>query len=129
MIVYASLSKQRPGEEMAKRLEEIALLDPKSDEACVCRGVALGLRSKLREGLGELEQALQLDPKSEDALFWKGMICAYLGHNTVAMKSIEQALQAKLPPLLLTPLYWLEQDRPQFFHEYAKPLLERYEIH
>ena len=104
------------------------MLDPESDEACTCRGVALGLRGKLQEGLTELERALNIDGESEDALFWKGMTCAYLGRNKVAIESIEQALQAGMPPLLLTPLNWLEQDRPQYYYEYAEPLLKRYEL-
>lgn len=128
MVVYAALDKLHPGVEVAEGLEMIAMLDPQCDKACVCRGVALGLRGKLQEGLTELEQALHLDPHNEDALFWKGMICAYLGHHTTAKESIEQALQAGLPPILLTPLFWLEQDSPQFYQEYAEPLLKRYEL-
>jgi len=41
---------------------------------------------------------------------------------------IEQALSVGLPPMLLTPLYWLEKDRPDFFEKYAKALLERYGV-
>lgn len=128
MVLYSSLGKQRPRGEFAKRLESIAVLDPQSHEACICRGVALGLRGKLQEGLTELEHALQLRSKSEDALFWKGMIYAYIGYSLEAVEFIGQAIQTGLPPVLLTPLYWLEQDKPQFYHGYAKPLLKRYEI-
>ncbi len=126
MGVYAALSKQRPGVEIAERLEEIAEFDPQWDEAYVCRGVALGLRGKPHEGLTELEQALHLDAHNEDAWFWKGMMCAYLGQSTAAMESIEQALQADLPPILLTPLFWLEQECQPFYQEYAEPLLKQY---
>src|SRR5712672_3036064 len=113
---------------MSHRLEAIVDLDPQSDEAYVCRGVALGLRGKPQEGLTALEEALLLDAHNEDALFWKGMMYAYLGQSTVAMESIEQALRADLPPILLTPLFWLEQDSPNFYQEYAEPLLKRYEL-
>lgn len=128
MVVYAALSKQHPGVEIAERLETIAMLDPQSYEACTCRGVALGLRGKLEEGLAELERALHLNAESEDALFWKGMICAYLDRSEIAVQSLDQALQDGLPPILLTPLYWLEQDSPYFYREYAEPLLRRYEL-
>ena len=128
MVVYAALGKQHPGVEIAERLETIAMLDPQSYEACTCRGVALGLRGKLQEGLAELERALHLNAESEDALFWKGVICAYLGSNTEARESIEHALQADLPPVLLTPLYRLQQDRPHFYQEYAEPLLKQFEL-
>jgi tetratricopeptide (TPR) repeat protein len=125
MVVFTSLSKQRPGVEIAERLEAIALLDPEDHEAYICRGVALGLRNKPEEGLTELEHALSLDAENEDALFWKGMMCAYLGRSTTAIKSIEQALQAGLPPILLIPLFWLEQESPHFYRKNAEPLLKR----
>ncbi len=102
MVVWASLGKQHPGGEVTERLEAIAELNPQSDEAHVCRGVALGLRGKLQEGLTALEQA--------------------------AMESIEQALQIGLPSLLLTPLFWLEQENSHFYQEYAEPLLKRHEL-
>jgi len=111
---------------MAERLEAIALLDPEDYEAYVCRGVALGLRGKPQEGLTELEHALHVYGKSGDAWFWKGMMCAYLDRSTTAMESIEQALRAGLPPLLLTPLFWLEQENLHFYQKYAEPLLKRH---
>ena len=126
MVVYAALGKERPGVETAERLEVIAELDSQSVEAYICRGVALELRGKLQEGLAELEHALSLDAEYEDAWFWKGIVCAGLGRDATAMESIEQALKAGLPPILLTPLYWLEQDSPNFYQEYAEPLLKRY---
>jgi tetratricopeptide (TPR) repeat protein len=128
MVVYANFGKQHPGVEIAERLEKVAEFDPQSDEACVCRGVALGLRGKPQEGLTELEQALRLDSLNEDAWFWKGMMCAYLGQSAVAIESIEQALLSDFPPLLLTPLFWLEREIPHFYHEYAEPLLKQHEL-
>jgi tetratricopeptide (TPR) repeat protein len=126
MAVYAALGKERPGGEIAERLEVIAELDPQSDGACVCRGVALELRGKLQEGLAELEHALSLYAGNEDAWFWKGVVCACLGRDATAKESIKQALKVGLPPILLTPLYWLEQDSPNFYQAYAEPLLKRY---
>jgi tetratricopeptide (TPR) repeat protein len=126
MVVYASLSKQGPGVKFAERLEAIALLDPQYCEAYICRGVVWGLCGKQQKGLTELEQALHLNTYQEDAWFWKGMMCAYLGRSTVAMEFIERALQIGLPPMLLTPLFWLEQDHLHFYQEYAEPLLKRY---
>jgi len=37
-------------------------------------------------------------------------------------------LELDMPPILLTPLYWLQKDRPDFFTWYAQPLLEKYEV-
>jgi tetratricopeptide (TPR) repeat protein len=131
MVVFASMEKQPPGVEVAKRLETIAALDPQSHQAYICLAVALGLCGKLKDGLEKLELALQEQSDSDDALFWKGMLSAYYYQGRrpqITMEAIEKALTCKLPPVLLKPLYWLEKDVPDFFREYAKPLLERYEI-
>lgn len=128
MAVYAGLNRQHPGIEVAERLETIATVDPEHYAAHICRGVALGLRGKLHEGLAELEQALQLNPKDATALFWRGMIYAYLGQDAPAIQTIAQALDAKLPPILLTPLYWLEQEQPEMYQIVAAPFLTQYDV-
>ncbi len=130
MAEWTALGKQRAGIEIAARLEQIAEIDPQRYISSVCRGVALGLRGNLKAGLAALEQALPLDSEACHALFWKGMLSAYYhqarSQETITMAAIEQALQLGLPPVLLTPLYWLEQDRPAFFATYLKPLLAQY---
>jgi tetratricopeptide (TPR) repeat protein len=130
MAEWAGMGKDRPGAEMAKRLEDIATIDPQQYVAHVCKGVALGLRSKLKDGLAELEQAIPLDAEGWDAYFWKGLLCAYFypGRNLAATEALEKALEMDLPPVLLTPLCWLERDKPDFFKKYAAPLLARYEV-
>ena len=130
MDIFSSMKKERPNVEVAERLETIAAIDPQSIIADICLAVALGLRGKLKEGLVMLEQALQRDPNSEDAYFWKGMLSAYYYRNKpqIAMEAIEKALELRLPPVLLTPLYWLQKDNPSFFEQYARPLLEQYGV-
>ena len=128
MAEWIEMGRERIGMGTAVRLEEIAAANPGDYVACVCRGVALGLRNKLKEGLAELEQAILLVPEWWDAYFWRGMLCAYLGRNLVAIEAFEKALEVDLPPILLTPLYWLEKDRPNFFSEYAAPLLAQYNL-
>ena len=128
MAEWAGMDKERAGVEVAERLEQIATIDSQDYVAYVCRGVALGLRGKLAEGLTDLEQALSLDPGMWDAYFWKGMIYAYQGRYSAAIEAIEKALEVRLPPVLLMPLYWLERDRPDFFREYARSLLEKYGV-
>ena len=90
----------------------------------------MGLRGELLKGLAELEKGISIYPEMWDAYFWKGMLCAYYyrGRHERAMEAIERALEVELPPMLLTPLYWLETDRPDFFEQYARPLLERYGV-
>ncbi len=132
MAEWAGMGRQRPGLEMAARLEEIARIDPEHYVASVCRGVALGLRNKLKEGLEEMERAIPIKPDEWDAYFWKGMLYAYRyqgqSRDQETMEAIEKALELDMPPILLMPLYWLEADRPDFFVRCAKPLLERYGV-
>jgi tetratricopeptide (TPR) repeat protein len=134
MTIYAALGKAPPDKDVIDRLESIAAKHPRNHVSYMCWGVALGIRGKWKEGLRKLERAFLLSSlplrssSLEDAHFWKGMLYAYLGHDAEAMKAVEKALEKDLPPLLLTPLYWLEQDRPQFYHEYALPLLTRLNV-
>jgi tetratricopeptide (TPR) repeat protein len=132
MAEWVNMSRQRIDTERVAQLETIAAIDPESYEACICRGIASGLRGKGKEGLEEVEHAITLSPEDWDAYFWKGMLSAYYqqgrSHGQEVVTTIEQALSKGLPPLLLIPLYWLEKDRPAMFVEYVKPLLLRYDV-
>ena len=52
----------------------------------------------------------------------------YRGTSQVepAEEAIERSLEAGLPSLLLTPLYWLEEDVSDVFEMPLKPLLLQY---
>ncbi|MEO8954048.1 MAG: hypothetical protein ACR2H5_19375 [Ktedonobacteraceae bacterium] len=67
-----------------------------------------------------------------DAYFWQGMLRAYYyrepSHDKETMETFRKALDVGLPPVLLTPLYWLERDNPAFFARCAKPLLDEYDV-
>ncbi|HZR44263.1 MAG TPA: tetratricopeptide repeat protein, partial [Ktedonobacteraceae bacterium] len=130
MAEWVGMGKQRMSIDVAERLEKIAVISPQHYRAYVCRGIALALRSRLKEGLAELELAFPLEPEEPDAYFWKGMLCAYYykGRYQLAMDAIGKALEVELPPVLLTLLYWLEKDRPDFFEQYARPLLDKYGV-
>ena len=133
MEEWARMSVHRPSVELAERLEAIAAMDRKRYTTYishVCRGVALGLRNNLKDGLAELERALMLESEIADCYFWKGMLSAYYyrGRPHTAIESIEKSLAVGLPPVLLTPLHWLEKDLPDFYEQYATPLLARYSV-
>ena len=113
---------------MAERLEKVATTAPEHYAAYVCRGVARWLRGQSEESLFELEQAMAILPKGEDAYFWKGIVCASLGRGEEAIAAIEKALELELLPVFLAPLRWFEQDRPEFYEQYAAPLLARYNL-
>jgi tetratricopeptide (TPR) repeat protein len=132
MSIWVGMGKQRLGPEEANHLERIATIDPHYYLASICRGIASGLRGHVKEGLEEVERAISLKPKAWDAYFWKGILAAYYyrgrTHLEVTEQGIERALEMDMPPVLLTPLYWLEQDVPDMFERFAKPLLEKYKM-
>ncbi|HEU5227232.1 MAG TPA: tetratricopeptide repeat protein, partial [Ktedonobacteraceae bacterium] len=132
LIEWMGMSRQHADEKIAERLEAIAAFEPEDYIAYVCRSVALGLRGKGKEGLAEMEKAILLEPIGWSAYFWKGMLLLYyyrgVSRDRDALVSIEQALALGLPPILLTPLYWFEHDRPDLFEKELRLLLERYGV-
>jgi tetratricopeptide (TPR) repeat protein len=128
MTEWANMCQEKPGLETAERLEAIAAVDPDNYVAYVCRGVALLIRTSFEEAASELNRAIPLDPDSQDIFFWKGMVHAYLGQDDEAIAAIEKSLELDLPPILLSPLRWIEQDRSAFYQKYAAPLLARLEV-
>ena len=133
MAIWVGMDRQRPDEGIMAQLESIARIDEEDYVAYVCRGLVPGLRGKLKEGLAELEKAIPIKPDEWDAYFWKGMLCAYYyrGRHQMAVEAIEKALEVGirgLPPVLLTPLYWLEADRPECFAACKERFLDKYGV-
>lgn len=129
-LAFTNIGKERPRREEADELERIAHLAPQTGEAALCRAVAWKLRDNPEKGLGALKRALKdknMFPRlrTQDVPFWRGMLLASLGLAEQASKEIEHALGQGMPPILLTPLYWLEQEQPAFFESYARPWLEK----
>lgn len=121
--LWSEMCQEAANLKMATRLEVIASLDPDHYVAYVCRSVSLGLRGHLDEALKKLESIIASVPDEWDAYFWKGMVCAALRRDTEALAALEQALVLGLPPILLSPLRWLEKTRPDFYVKCAVPLL------
>lgn len=111
---------------IATELEAITAAEPLRYWAHICRGVAMWIRKNYEDALIELEQALQRRPKSWDPYFWRGMVCVSLEQEEEAMKAIKKALEEGMPPILLAPLNWFEQEMPNFYRKYAMPLLAKY---
>ncbi len=128
MTEWVTICQEKPELETAERLEAIAAVDPDNVNAYTCRGVALWIRASLEEASAELNRAIELDPELEDIFFWNGMVLAYLGKEEEAIAAIEKSLELRLPPALLTPLRWIEQDRPDFYNKYVVELLAHYEF-
>ena len=128
MLEWLDMYLKRDDPERIARLEAIAASAPQQTTARVCKGVALWLRGDFEDALSELEQVASLDQVTGEAYFWKAMACASLGHDEEAVAALEQAMIVDIPtpPILFTPLHWLEQDKPDFYNQFALPLLERY---
>ncbi len=86
------------------------------------------LRGYYDEALEELLQAIERAPERWDAYFWKGMACISLDRDEEAIAAIEKALELELPPVLLAPLRWFAEDRPDFYEKYVVPLMTRYDL-
>jgi len=126
MAQWCGMCLESGASRIAEDLDKIAATDPQKYIAYVCRGVAWYLQKSFEQSLTELEQAILLEPEEWDAYFWKGMVCAALGRDEDAIMAIEKSLEVDMPPVLLAPLRWFEQDRPDFYERYVIPLLARY---
>ncbi len=126
MVEWLRMCQERADLETAGRLESIAAADPQHYTACVCRGVALWIREYVEEALAELELAISLGLEEWDVYFWEGMIRASLGQEDEAVRVLKKALALHLPPVLLSPLRWLEQRNLNYYEKHALPLLAEY---
>jgi hypothetical protein len=63
-----------------------------------------------------------------DASFWPGMAYLALDQEEEARMAIAQALAFDIPPILLKPLSWFEQDRPKLYELFVKPLFATYDV-
>ncbi len=123
MAAWCSMCQEFDRTAMIGRLEIVSAAAPEHYLALVSKSVIFYLRKSYRKALAELEQAIPLEPDEWDACFWKGMACAALQHDTGAVAALDQALTNGLPPVLLAPLHWLEQSRPDFYRKHAIPML------
>ena len=118
--------KQRSDWKQLRRLMDLMgmlMVSIMSAEEWLC-----GFRKSFEEASVELKRALELNPDLEDIFFWKGLVLAYLGKEEEAKAAIEKSLELRLPPALLTPLRWIEKDRPDFYNNYVVQLLAHYEL-
>ncbi len=127
MYEWIGMCRRRPDAETARRLEKIAARQPLYYFAHICRGVAHWLNGQAGRGLTELAQARRIRSAVWDAFFWHGLITSSLGQPE-SMPAIEQALSLGMPPILLIPLRWLEQDQPALYEQQIRPLLTQYDM-
>ncbi len=123
LIEWSKMCLPHPDTPIAERLEALAARDPTHHLAYVCRAVAHWLHENFEAALRELQQAPPPEPNDEAFSFWRGLICVSLERDDEALAALEQAVH--LPPVLLTPLRWIEHQRPDFYAQEVIPLLAR----
>jgi tetratricopeptide (TPR) repeat protein len=112
--------------------------------ASVCRGVVFFLQKDFMPAMIELRHAATLPCDEDwerytdsdhaeswrewDAHFWLGMTYLALDQEEEARTAIAQAMAFEMPPILLKPLCWFEQDRPKLYAQFVKPLLATYGV-
>ncbi len=107
----------------------------------VCRGVLFFLQKEFTQALTILQHATTLHYddywhadfwadfwQDWDAHFWLGMTYLALEQEEEAHMAIEQTLASGMPPILLKPLSWFEQEKPKFYEQLVKPLFDTYDV-
>jgi tetratricopeptide (TPR) repeat protein len=125
-VAWAHFGKEPLTEAEMLELERISRLDPAHYTSHCCLAVVAFQHSDSQAALGHLEQAIQLETNQWDPHFWIGLVAATTGETEIARQAIEHALELGLPPVLLTPLFWLKDAHTDFFEQYAYGLLQRF---
>ena len=123
LIEWTKLCLPHPDPARAERLEALAAKYPTHHLASVCRAVAYWLQENFEAAWRELQQAPPPEPNDEACSFWRGLICISLERDDEALAALACALH--LPPVLLTPLHWIQHQRPDFYSKEVVPLLAR----
>ena len=132
MIQWTKLKPEQPTDEEAQQLivalKNLANRNPGLYVAYVCRGIDTALQGDVDKALEWMEQSSELEDADFDHYFWLGLLYAYKGKIETARQAIEKALALDMPPILLTPLYWLQSYSPDMFEQVARPFLDKYHI-
>jgi regulator of sirC expression with transglutaminase-like and TPR domain len=123
LIEWSKMCLPQPDTATAERFEALAARDSTHHLASVCRAVAHWLQKNVEAAWRELQQAPPPEPNDEAFSFWRGMICVSLERDDEALAAFEHVLH--LPPVLLTPLSWIQHQRPDFYAQEVIPLLAR----
>lgn len=125
---WLRLCQENPDGASVDTLKKLSEMASEHKLISVCEGVALWINGTNNEALQEFDRSIQFEPVQWDAPFWKGMAFASLGRDEEARANIQSALAQGMPTALLSPLRWLEKDHPEFFREFALPLLTNTKI-
>jgi tetratricopeptide (TPR) repeat protein len=136
---WSTMCQAAPDLYIISHLEAIAAEDHYT--GYICRGVIFFLQKEFRQALRALQHATTLHFEIDwypdlwadfwrewDAHFWLAMVYLALDQEEEAHMAIEQALVLEMPPILLKPLCWFEQEKPKLYEQFVKPLLASYEV-
>jgi tetratricopeptide (TPR) repeat protein/anion-transporting ArsA/GET3 family ATPase len=133
MQLWCDMDTSRPAADLIERLADVAAQEPQSFWASLCRCLELCLCSYFEAALALLDDTNRLKPEDSynyawHIYFWQGMTYVALERYPEASTCIEKALTVGMPPLLLSPLRWFEEQRPEFYQTEVAPLLTRYSL-
>jgi tetratricopeptide (TPR) repeat protein len=126
MLVWLAWGERRPTSRMMRAwddLVEMYFTDWYADLMSLLLKLARGPDEGVIDGF---DQLVGVEPTHFEAPFWQGMACAALGKGDEAVHLWDLALQLGMPPRLLGPLRWLEQDCPACWDQ-ASALLDRFQ--
>ena len=122
-VAWAQFGREGLRDAEAGELERVSHLDPAHYTSHCCLAVVAFHDEDPQAALRHLEQAMALAPKEWDTHFWIGLLAAIQGETEIARQAITASLELGLPLMLLTPLYWLQSARTDFYESYARGVL------
>lgn len=125
IYAWSRFGKHPIGSEEAERLLQIASLPPAEHHyvSFVCHAVVALQQGDVPTALTHLERASTMFTDQWDTPFWTGMALAMQGKAEEAREAIDRAIYLGMPPVLLTPLYWLKEQQPKLFESLVRVLL------
>jgi tetratricopeptide (TPR) repeat protein len=136
---WSVMCQMPPSPDALHYLEAIAGGD--NYTANVSKGVIFFLQKDLSQALTALQYATTFHYDEDwyhdlwadfwqewDVHFWLAMVYIALDQEADARMAIEQALKFEMPPILLKPLCWFEQEKPKLYEKLIKPLLATYDV-
>ena len=126
MLVWLAWGEKRPTARMMRAwddLVEMYFTDWYADLLSLLLKLVRGTDEEVLDGF---DQLVGVEPTHFEAPFWQGMACAFSGKGDEAVQLWDLALQLGMPPRLLAPLRWLEQDCPACWGQ-ASALLDRFQ--
>lgn len=111
--------------EIKERLIQLVGQSKQGYMAYLCRAILHWIEGDLNAGYKELKIACDLLPHEPAAYFWQGIFAASLGKDNEALDLFGKALELGLPPVLLSPIRWLDPVNPRFYQMSGQALLPK----